>query len=54
MKNNADAKMLKKDQTDIVKPPKVEDEELLYVHTQEYLSSLQVIKIISLWSATEY
>ena len=37
-----DASMLKKDQTDIVKPPKVKDDELLYVHTQEYLDGIQV------------
>ena len=40
--------MLKKDQTDIVKPPKVKDDELLYVHTQEYLDGIQVRILINL------
>jgi len=38
----ADANILKKNQADIVKPPEVEDDELLYIHTQEYLNSIQV------------
>jgi len=37
--------MLKKDQKDIVKPPKVDDDELLQVHTQEYLNSIKVSHI---------
>ena len=36
------AKMLKKDRRDIVKPLEVNDDELLLVHTQEYISSLKV------------
>ena len=34
--------MLKKDQTDIVKPHEVNDDELLQVHTQEYMNSMKV------------
>ena len=37
-----DANMLKKDQTDIVKPLEVNDDELLQVHTQEYMSNMRV------------
>ena len=37
-----DANMLKKDQTDIVKPHKVNDDELLQVHTQEYMNNMKV------------
>ena len=38
----ADANMLKKDKTDIVKPLEINDDELLKVHTQEYLSCMKV------------
>ena len=34
--------MLKKDQMDIVKPHGVNDDELLQIHTQEYMSSMKV------------
>ena len=37
-----DANMLKKDHTDIVKPLEVNDDELLQVHTQEYMSNMRV------------
>ena len=37
-----DADMLKKDQMDIVKPHEVNDDELLQVHTREYMSSMKV------------
>ena len=37
-----DTKMLKKDQMDILKPHEVNDDELLQVHTKEYVSSLKV------------
>ena len=47
-----DAKILKKDQKDIVKPPKVKDDQLLYVHTQEYLSRIQVRVITATYITT--
>lgn len=37
-----DANMVKKDKMDIVKPHEVNDDELLQVHTQEYMSSMKV------------
>ena len=46
--NHVDANMLKKDQTDIVKPHEVNDDELLQVHTQEYMSSMKVSLFIAL------
>ena len=45
-----DADMLKKDQTDIVKPYEVNDDELLQVHTQEYMKSMKVSLFISVYS----
>ena len=46
--------MLKKDQTDIVKPHEVNDDELLQVHTEEYISSMKVSVYINIMYVRTY